>query len=121
MSSNDNQLTTSGGADRPVDRPVQENAGWWKKHGSTALIVSAAIAVAGAVWFISDNIHQTALEVRKDIGDKLDKQTEAIHENTKGLAVLKERVVGLENEVAKDVERLEEKIDGLSGVTKTSY
>lgn len=92
---------------------------------------------------MQNRVNATGPRIRKDLGERIDKRIEAIHENTEGLAVLKERVSNLEERVARDighlegriddganllkeridenVNRLEDKIDGLSGINKTGY
>ena len=80
-------------------------------------MVSADLAFAGAVWFLSDSIHKNGIQIRKEIGAKQDEQTKAIKENAQGLAVLKEQVTGLDNRV----DRLDRKIDRLSPIQLTSY
>lgn len=110
---------------------------WWSRVPWTGvlvgltvigMLVGAAVYLEGGFSRVSRDVSDTAAEIRKEIGGKLEKQTEAINENTKGQAVLEERVSGVKTElgnlkrdVAKDVERLEKKIDGLSGVKPAKY
>lgn len=141
------QLSTAG-EDRK-DRALTPTAvaGWsWKTNllgliSAACSIILVLLAIFGGPRYIesffepiferinalTDQIHISEKEIRGDLGEKLEKQTDAIQKNTQGLAVLQERLGGVEEKVEdlkeefkEDVDRLEGKIDNLPrSVTKT--
>ena len=110
----------------------------WPAVSATCAIILVLLAVfGGSSYFnslferintLTDRIDATGRKIPDKLGEKLEKQTDAIRENTKGLAVLEERVKGVEKqvgdlkqEVEKDMDRLEKKIDNLSIMKKARY
>lgn len=120
-----------------AETPSRRWPSWLTPQNVLATCAAIGVIVAlftgfNSLWSrfdaLSDRISTTGADIRKDIGERLDEQTRAINENTKGLAVLEERGSGIEEDIGRleitlneDVSRLEEKIDSLSGIKKTSY
>ena len=54
--------------------------------GAISVAILLIVLLGGLYWKIAEN----KADLNAEIGGKLEKQTDAIHENTKGLAVLEE-------------------------------
>ena len=113
----DQKKVSAPGLDRKEGEPSRR-LGWlsrinWPAVTATVLALGIIYSLFEKFDTLTNQIHTSEKEIRSDIGEKLEKQTNAIQKNTQGLAVLEERVDSLKKEVEKDVGQLGTKIDSL--------